>query len=317
MEQKELLFVKPVFRENIWGGDRLAFEFGYEIPGIHTGECLAAGAYPGYDLKIDRGTYEGISLEVLWKEHKELFGNYPSEKFPLNVKVLDAQEDLSIQVHPDRQYANANENGADGRTKFWYVLACEENSEMILGHYAKDKTEFKKGIREKRFDELFRRISIKKGDFFQINPGCIHALKKGTFVYEVNEGSEIAYRIYDYDRMREGKKAELHTAQAIEVTQCPHEDVKLVPEVLEFSHGRITEYVNNQSYRVVHFELEDDGYDLTGSDTFVVASVIEGSGTADGVRIRKGNHFIIPYGYGSLRIEGSLELMLCSPGNPV
>lgn len=316
MEQKELLFLKPVFRENIWGGDRLAFEFGYEIPGIHTGECLAAGTYPGYELRVDRGTYEGLSLEKLWEEHKELFGNYVSERFPLNVKLLDAQEDLSVQVHPDEEYANANENGASARTKFWYVLSCEENQEMILGHFAKDKAEFKKAVREKRFEDIFRKIPIKKGDFFQINPGCIHALKKGTMVYEVNEGSEIAYRIYDYDRMRDGKKAELHTAQAIEVTCCPHVDESLTPKVQEFSHGRLTEYVKSPSYRVLHLELMDGGHDFKESDSFAVASVIEGSGTLDEVRIRKGNHFIIPYRYGSFRIEGSLELMLSYPGSP-
>ena len=316
MEQKELLFLKPVFRENIWGGDRLAFEFGYEIPGVHTGECLAAGAYPGYEIRVDRGTYEGVSLENLWKEHRELFGNYASGKFPLNVKLLDAQEDLSVQVHPDEVYAGANENGASGRTKFWYVLACEENQKMILGHYATDKAEFKKAVREKRFEDIFREIPIKKGDFFQIDPGCIHALKKGTMVYEVNEGSEIAYRIYDYDRMREGKKAELHTAQAIEVTRCPHEDPILTPKVQKLSHGTFTEYVNCPSYRVIRLELMDGGYDFKESDAFAVASVVEGSGTLDGVRIRKGNHFIIPYQYGSFRIEGNLELMISYPGNP-
>lgn len=313
MKQKEVLFLKPVFRENIWGGDRLAFDFCYEIPGVHTGECLAAGVFPGCEIRIDRGTYEGYSLDRLWKEQRELFGNYPSEDFPLSVKLLDAQEDLSVQVHPDSRYAKEQENGAEGRTKFWYVIDCEEDAQIILGHTAKDKAEFKKKMKERKFSDLFQKVSVKKGDVFQINPGCVHALLKGNCIYEVNAGSDIAYRIYDYDRIRDGKKAELHTAQAAEVTQFPYVKFKLDPKVTTYENGTVTEYVDGFSYRILCVDLEGGSLEMPLEGEFALATVIDGCGEISGTKIRKGNHFIITSRYKTFTFIGRLQVMLCYP----
>lgn len=124
---KEVIFLKPVFKEMIWGGNKLKSEFGYDIPGDKTGECWAIAAHDNGDCVVDGGNYDGMRLSNLWNNHRELFGNIVGDRFPLLIKIIDANDDLSIQVHPDDEYAKINENGSLGKTECWYILDCEEN----------------------------------------------------------------------------------------------------------------------------------------------------------------------------------------------
>ena len=116
----ELLFMEPVFKEAIWGGTKLRDVFGYEIPSDTTGECWAVSAHKNGDCRIAGGMYDGRLLSSLWEEKPELFGNYPGDQFPLLVKIIDAKADLSIQVHPDDEYAKVHEDGSLGKTECWY-----------------------------------------------------------------------------------------------------------------------------------------------------------------------------------------------------
>ncbi len=121
------------------------------------------------------------------------------------IKIIDANDDLSIQVQPDDKYAKENENGSLGKTESWYVLDCKEDSTIIIGHNKKDKPELESMINTHRWNEFIQEISIKKGDFFQINPGSLHAIKGGTMILETQQNSDITYRAYDYDRLQDGK----------------------------------------------------------------------------------------------------------------
>ena len=116
----------------IWGGNRMASEYGYDIPGDNTGECWAISAHANGDGTIAGGTYDGVTLSTLYKEHRELFGNSKEEVFPLLIKIIDAKSDLSIQVHPDDDYARIHENSL-GKTEAWYVLDCSDDAELIYG----------------------------------------------------------------------------------------------------------------------------------------------------------------------------------------
>ena len=122
----DLIKFKPVFKEKIWGGDRLKSEFGYDLSGDKVGECWGVSAHPAGDVTVDGGEFDGLSLSELWDTHPELFGN-PSKgsKFPLLTKIIDAEQDLSIQVHPDDRYAMEHENSF-GKTECWYILECDE-----------------------------------------------------------------------------------------------------------------------------------------------------------------------------------------------
>ena len=128
---ESIIELVPVFKEKIWGGRKLETEFGYEIPAGPVGECWAISAHPAGDDEIASGEYAGRTLSWLWDEHRELFGNCEGDRFPLLVKIIDAKDDLSIQVHPDDDYAAEHENGSLGKRECWYVLSAEEGGTII------------------------------------------------------------------------------------------------------------------------------------------------------------------------------------------
>ncbi|MDO4539372.1 MAG: mannose-6-phosphate isomerase, partial [Coriobacteriales bacterium] len=185
----ELVFVKPIFHEKLWGGRRLEEEYGYELPDCLVGECWAISAHPHGDCKIVGGAWDGMTLSQLWAEHREVFGGLEGDRFPLLIKVLDAQDDLSIQVHPDDAYAAENENGSLGKRECWYVLDAKEGGDIVVGQRAKNRAEFEQLVEEGRWDDLLNRVPIKKGDFFQIDPGTVHAILGGTLVLETQQSS--------------------------------------------------------------------------------------------------------------------------------
>ena len=168
----ELLLLEPVFKQMIWGGSRLKDDFGYDIPGDNTGECWAISAHPHGDCTLKNTEYKGKTLSWLWENHRELFGNVQGDRFPLLIKIIDAKADLSIQVHPDDAYAAEHENGSLGKMECWYILDAKEGGTIVIGHNAKNHEEVEEMIRGKRWKEFIREIPVKKGDFFQINPGC-------------------------------------------------------------------------------------------------------------------------------------------------
>ena len=306
---KNIIFLKPVFKTMIWGGTKLATEFGYEIPGDSTGECWAISAHKNGDCEIKNGEFEGKSLSWLWSNYRELFGNAQGEVYPLLIKIIDAKTDLSIQVHPDDDYAREHENGALGKTECWYVLDCDEDGEIVIGHNAGDKEELARMIGEKKWKDLIRVRPVKKGDFFQIEPGTVHAIKKGTMILETQQNSDITYRLYDYDRLDQGKPRELHIDKSIDVIRCPHRDVQAEGKVVRTASGEDRELITCSYYSVrligIHGEME-----LNQDKAFLNVSVISGSGEIDGTPISKGDHFILPFGYGMFCVKGDLELIV-------
>lgn len=306
---KNIIFLKPVFKTMIWGGNKLATEFGYSIPSDNTGECWAISAHKNGDCEIKNGEYSGRTLSWLWDNHRELFGNCEGDVFPLLIKIIDAKTDLSIQVHPDDRYAAAYEHGALGKTECWYVLDCDEDSEIVIGHNAKDKVQLAGMIRENRWKDLIRLRPVKKGDFFQIEPGTVHAIKKGTMILETQQNSDITYRLYDYDRLDNGKPRELHINKSIDVINCPHIDQTVRGKQTQNENCDIEELISCEFYSVnrilIHGEQE-----FVQEYKFLNISVIDGSGEVDGAQLRKGDHFILPYGYGNYRLKGEMELII-------
>ncbi len=305
---KDILFLEPVFKEMIWGGNRLNTDFGYELPSNHTGECWAVSAHKNGDCLVKNGEYKGITLSSLWDNHRELFGGLEGETFPLLIKIIDAKEDLSIQVHPDDAYAHEFENGSLGKTECWYILDCKEDAQIVIGHNAKDKEDLKEMIAEHKWDELIRVISIQKGDFFQINPGTVHAIKAGTMILETQQNSDITYRLYDYDRLSDGKPRELHIDKSIDVIQSPHVETQVDRNEINLDNGKIEELVTCPFYTVSKIMIHGK-QEFSQTEPFTIISVIEGSGVIDAISIQKGDHFILPAGYGNYNIEGNLTLI--------
>lgn len=309
---KEILFLKPVFKEMIWGGNKLSAEFGYDIPSNQTGECWAISAHPNGDCEVLEGSYKGKKLSWLWKEEKELFGDSEKSQFPLLVKIIDAKEDLSIQVHPDDNYAREHENGSLGKTECWYILNCEKDATIVVGHNAKDKEELKQMIEQKRWTELIKVRPIKKGDFFQITPGTVHAIKGGTVILETQQSSDITYRLYDYDRLQNGKPRELHLDKSIDVIKNPYQEVTSQKEKKVVEGATIEQLISCEYYTVDKITVSGT-FTMPQEGNFTLCSVIEGQGSIDGHAVQKGSHFILPAHYGDSCLSGTMELICSHP----
>ncbi len=309
---KSILFLEPVFKQMIWGGRQLADQFGYEIPGGNTGECWAVSAHPNGDCVVREGAYQGKTLSQLWKEEPGLFGNSDLDRFPLLVKIIDAKDDLSIQVHPDDAYAGENENGSLGKTECWYILDCPEGASLVVGHNAGSRQELREMIEQERWEELIREIPVKKGDFIQINPGTVHAIKGGLMILETQQNSDITYRVYDYGRLTDGKPRQLHVKQSIDVITVPAPSAAdSVKSALALPENTLNELISCDYYTV--WKLDVAGVmSFEQTHPFLIMSVIEGEGSVDGRRICKGDHFILPQSYGTAELRGQMTLIASS-----
>lgn len=305
---EDMLKLRPVFKEMIWGGNKLRTDYHYDIPSDKTGECWAVSAHQNGDCTIDGGEYDGKRLSWLWENRKELFGNVSGDRFPLLVKIIDAKEDLSIQVHPDNDYAREHEDGSLGKTECWYVLDCEEDATIVVGHNAHDKDELEDMIHEKRWEALIKEQPIHRGDFFQIDPGTVHAIKHGTVILETQQNSDITYRLYDYDRLQNGKPRELHLDKSIDVIKCPYCDTLIKPVNKHLAHGEAWQLVNCECYTVERLEINGLN-EFTQSHPFLIVSVIDGEGRLNDEIIKKGDHFILPYQFGNYTLDGDMEVI--------
>lgn len=316
---RELLFLEPVFKEAIWGGSLLQERYGYQIPSSHTGECWAISAHPKGDAAIASGTFQGKTLGWLWENHREWFtpkGQEPDPgEFPLLVKIIDAREDLSIQVHPDDAYAAAHENGALGKMECWYVLDCLPGTTIVIGHHARTRAELEEMIHDNRWKELIREIPVHKGDFFQINPGCVHAIKGGTLILETQQSSDITYRLYDYGRLSDGRPRPLHIRQSLDVIQVPfQENQEAKPRILrKDSQGSSTLLTACSRFTVEKLEIHGC-WEENFPGSFTNISVLGGQGSLNGVALSLGQHLIVPADYGPCRFQGELFLICSQPG---
>ena len=309
-----ILSLEPVLKENVWGGMRLVTEFPYRAEGEHIGECWAISAHPHGDGVVKEGEYAGKTLSWLYKEHRELFGNISAEEFPLLIKIIDAQSDLSIQVHPDDAYAREHEGVPYGKTECWYVMDCPENAALVIGHHAKTRQELADMIAQDKYEELIRQVPVKKGDFLQIDPGTVHAIKGGFLILETQQSSDITYRVYDYGRLVDGKPRQLHVQQSIDVITVPDEaDTKALRHTEGLPENRLNLLEECAHYRVWKLNLSGN-LSLPQDYPFLILSILKGKGTVDGKPVQKGTHLLITSGHGAIALEGELEALLSTVG---
>ncbi|MCM3670918.1 mannose-6-phosphate isomerase, class I [Mesobacillus maritimus] len=316
MYKNEPIFLQPVLQERIWGGKKLHTEFHYNIPSEQTGEAWVISAHPNGPSVIKNGSLEGKTLADAWKEHGELFNKAADndEEYPLLVKILDAADDLSVQVHPNDQFAREVENVPYGKTECWYVVSAEEGAELVLGHHAQTQEELAQMVEQGEWDKLLRRIKVKAGDFVYVPSGTIHAIGKGIVILETQQSSDITYRVYDYDRTdAAGNKRELHLERSIQVTTVPHQDANV--EQIENVIGDLVEkkLVEEQYFTVYHWNLNGEATREQNSD-FLQVSVLDGQATLtiedQSYDIQKGTHFILPNGIKEYSLKGQAEFIV-------
>ena len=319
----EPFFLTPYFRPKIWGGRKLKTIFNYDIPDGKVGEAWVISGYKDDASTITNGDFVGQSLRKVYRENPELFGNPKSKEFPLLVKFLDANDNLSVQVHPNDDYARKVENDS-GKTESWYVLQADPGSYLIYGHTAKTRSELADMIHKGEWDKLLRKVPVKAGDFFYVPSGTIHALTKGILVIETQQSSDVTYRLYDYDRVdqKTGKKRELHTQKSIDVTQVPHVDPKLEITTSKKQDAIIKTLV--QPPLSPHFylwQIDLNGQWNTGLNghPFLLVTIINGSGTIECenkiFNLSIGTNMIIPNNIKEFKFSGNMKMVISTPGN--
>lgn len=315
----EPFFLKPYFQPKIWGGRQLE-QFGYDLPEGKIGECWAISAHPHGPATIENGPLAGKSLAEAYADDPEYFGNPTSKVFPLLTKILDAEDSLSVQVHPDDAYAAEHEHEL-GKTECWYVISAEPGSYLIYGHHAQTRAELTEMIEKGEWDKLLRKVPVKAGDFFYVPSGTIHALTTGIMVLETQQSSDTTYRLYDYDRTDDaGNKRELHLKQSEDVTTVPHKDPELKITTKHLGESTVTTLVTapqSKFFSVYHVLVKGE-LAQKASAAYTLFSVLNGAGslTVDGKSfdLKKGTHFLMPNQVSEWTLQGDMDIIESTPG---
>lgn len=302
---EKILFLKGEFVEKIWGGERLEKEFPYQFESKSIGEYWAISAMKEFPSKILNGKYEGENLDFLYQNQKDLFGNENKEKFPLLIKLIDANDDLSIQVHPDDDMAK--KENSYGKSECWYILN-EDEASIIYGLKTKDKKDAIKMIDNKKWDELLNVEKSIKGDFFKVPAGMVHAIKKGSLILEIQQASDITYRLYDYDRKdKNGNKRALHLEKSKKALKCL--DTEKIHENLE----KNTEILYDNEYFTVKKINVEKEISFERKEPYILESIIKGCGEIiiddEKYPIKKGDFLIITNYAKSYSFKGNLEIV--------
>ena len=323
------LFLSPVLKKYLWGGTRLAGEYG---KGEEKEECIAesweCSTHPHGESIIRNGRYAGRTLRSVLKENPQLAGSRQAElckdgELPVLVKMLDAGEDASIQVHPDDAYARANEKGAMGKTEMWYVLDATEDARLFYGFaHDMDKEHLLRSLSEGTVEKYLQSVRVKKDDVFFIPPGCIHSVGAGILLVEIQENSDLTYRLYDFNRVdRFGQTRELHVEKALEVLDYKSATKPRQPmRVLRYEPGCATEFLCRCRYFQVERKLISAGREqgipfVPEEESFQILLCISGSGNLQtetaGVRMemKAGDCVFVPAGGDAFCIGGTLTIL--------
>lgn len=189
------------------------------------------------------------------------------------------------------------------------MLDCEEDSSLVIGHNAKSNEELAEMIHQGKWGDLIREIPVKKGDFIQIDPGTVHAIKGGLMILETQQNSDITYRVYDYGRLTNGKPRELHIDKSIDVITVPAKPVEeSVMAVGDLPENQMNLLISCDYYKVWKLDVTS-AVAFEQEYPFLIMSVIEGDGLINGQMITKGDHFILPKGYGEIKMQGNMQLI--------
>jgi mannose-6-phosphate isomerase len=312
----EILKLNPVFKDYIWGGKRLEKDYGFNTGFDKTAEGWMLACHKDGMNTIDGGEFDSLRLDEVINEVglEKLAGTnalkYPY--FPVLIKLIDAYDNLSIQVHPDDEYARRVENEF-GKTEIWYVLDATPGAELIYGFKEEiSKEEFRQAIENKTLLSKLNSVKVKKGDLFFIEAGTVHAIGKGALIAEIQQNSNCTYRVYDYGRLgNDGKPRELHIDKAVDVSNTvpPKYDIKPLGNELK-KDGFISQVLTKCDLFAVKRYKVSESVTLTADEkSFNHILVIDGKGEIDGRPAKKGDSYFVPAGYGDYTISGKIEFL--------
>lgn len=321
----EPFLLKPAGKDYLWGGTRLNEDFSKNIdldPLAETWEC---STHPDGLSVVASGIYAGNTLAAVLKAHPELLGthNEAAGELPILIKFIDAKRDLSVQVHPTDEYARVHENGQRGKTEMWYVVDATKDAQLVYGfRNTITKEQLRDSMADGTVEKYLQKVPVHKDDVFFIEAGTVHAIGAGALVAEIQESSNLTYRLFDYNRVdKNGKKRELHTAKALDVADLaggkePRQPVR----VMRYKNGSASEFLCRCKYFQVERVLINTerirslAEVQTDSASFQVLLCIGGCGLLTdeqnvNLRFFKGDCIFIPANSDKLYLHGCAQLL--------
>ena len=315
----ELFKFEPLLKQTIWGGDKIVTFKHLESDLDSVGESWEISGVPGDESVVANGEYKGKTLnEVLTEMKDKLVGadNYKrfGDRFPLLIKFIDARQDLSIQVHPDDETAH-RQGKPMGKTEMWYVMDSDENASLKVGLKKKiTPEEYAQMVEDDTICDALGNYKVKSGDCFFIPAGRIHAICSGSFIAEIQQTSDVTYRIYDYKRKdKNGNYRQLHTkeaAEAIDYTVLDNYRTEYTPV-----NNEATPLVSCPLFTTAVYDLtEPMTLDYTELDSFVILIALKGEGTiltssGETFSFREGESVLLPATTDMVKVEGTIKFL--------
>lgn len=324
MKNKPFL-LKPCGKDYLWGGTRLRDDFSKDIDITPFAEAWECSTHPDGQSTVASGKDEGKLLGDVLKEHPEYLGTHPSDEYgiPILIKFIDAKSDLSVQVHPSDEYAREHEDGQLGKTEMWYVLDAKPGTKLVYGFYRDiEKENLRKYLEDGSIEKYLQKVDVKKNDIFFITPGTVHAIGGGALIAEIQESSNLTYRMYDYNRTdKNGKKRALHIDKALEVANLTASSKPRQPmRVLKYKPGFASELLSRCKYfqverLLINTERLRSMYSFhTESNSFEVYVCVDGCGTitdedGDLINFFKGDTIFVPANSQEIKIHGQVQFL--------
>ena len=317
----------PEGKDYLWGGERLKDLFN-KNPGVHPiAETWECSTHPHGPSRVMNGPYKGWLLSDVLLENPDFLGRHPKcepGQIPILVKFIDAEKDLSVQVHPSDDYANEHEDGQLGKTEMWYVIDAKPGAKLVYGFKRKiRKDQVESAIANGTIEKYLQYVPVHKNDVFFVKPGTVHAIGSGIIIAEIQESSDLTYRLYDYNRIdKNGQKRPLHIGKALDVLDLKPTPLPTQPlRVLKYTPGRAVEVLNRCKYFQVDRMLINTSYTRsmadykTGENTFQVLLCYNGCGSIFDPVSRKSLNFFqgdtvfVPANSPDLKLHGRASLL--------
>ncbi len=314
-----LLKLEPAFKDYLWGGNRLETDFGMHSGLSKTAEAWVLSCHKDGNSTVANGIYRGKTLlEAIKAEGKAVLGTKAegTEDFPILIKFIDAKQNLSVQVHPDDAYAKAYENSL-GKTECWYILDCDPDAELIYGLKKEvSQEELTEAIENDTLLEIANSVKVHQGDMFFIPAGTLHAIGKGILVAEIQQSSNVTYRVYDYGRLgADGKPRQLHKQQAADVIlrKPSKETGKPMGKAEAFDGYQKQLLTECPLFKVERVKVDTAYTGKANADSFVSVLIVSGEGHIENggetLSFKKGDSFFLSADSGAFKVTGNVEFL--------
>ena len=307
----------PAFKDYLWGGTKLREVYGKPCDFDKVAESWELSTHPAGESRVDGGEYNGLTLSQYFQQVPQALGKNAAafESFPVLIKLIDAKDPLSIQVHPSDEYALRVE-GEYGKTEMWVIVDCEPGAFLYFGvNRPVSKEEFRQRIEDNTVLEVLNKVEVHPGDVFFIQAGTIHAIGAGILICEIQQNSNCTYRVYDYDRRgADGRPRELHIEKALDVCRLePSDTASRLGEVKALAGGTVQQLGACKYFSTEKLIVEEALTLEVGEDSFVSLLATEGSGWVEGLEnklaFRAGDSLLVPAGAGRVRVTGQAVLV--------